>query len=92
MTAFSVQLFGERLRRRRRACQLTQQALARQLGVGQGWLSELETARQGPVQVNTLVRLCCALTCTSDYLLGLADDPTPRPRRLAAARRAEGDA
>ena len=75
MKLFSMYLFGQRLRQCRATARLTQEALAARLGVSQGWLSELETACQRTVQADTVVRLCWALECSADYLLGLSDDP-----------------
>jgi transcriptional regulator with XRE-family HTH domain len=95
MEVFAVEVFGERLRTRRRERGLTQNALAQQMGVAQGWLSELENARQGAVQADTVYRLCVALNCSADYLLGLADTPSretpPRPRRKRPAKAADGE-
>jgi transcriptional regulator with XRE-family HTH domain len=48
----------------------------------QGWLSELENARQTHVQADTVFRLCQALDISADYLMGLSDEPHPTRRRL----------
>jgi len=47
----------------------------------QGWISELENARQTHVQADTVFRLCRALGVSADYLLGLVDVPTSVPAR-----------
>jgi transcriptional regulator with XRE-family HTH domain len=87
MDTLNLDVFGARLRSRRHALQLSQQALARQMQVAQGWISELENGRQKRLEADTVYRFGKALTCSTDYLLGLTDDPTPprkrpRPRKV----------
>jgi transcriptional regulator with XRE-family HTH domain len=76
---------GKRVRERRRALGLSQHEIVQRIGGAQGWLSELENAKQTRIEADTVVRLCVALDCTSDYLLGLTDDPTP-PKRARRRR------
>ena len=33
---------------------------------------------ENEIKVNVLIDICTALNVSSDYLLGLSDDPTPR--------------
>jgi transcriptional regulator with XRE-family HTH domain len=76
-----IRIFGERLRARRQDLQLRQQALAQAMGVAQGWISELERGKQSRLEAETVYRFAQALHCSTDYLLGLIDDPTPPPKR-----------
>ena len=83
----SLEVFGDRLRQRRKAQQLSQQELAALMQIPQSWISELENAKRPHVEADTVYRFCRALGCTSDYLVGLTDDPTPtkRPRSRKTA-------
>jgi transcriptional regulator with XRE-family HTH domain len=67
---------------------MTQQALAKLMHIPQGWISELENGKRPHLEADTLWRICQALDCTPDYLIGLTDDPTPstrpRPRPTAS--------
>jgi transcriptional regulator with XRE-family HTH domain len=88
MERLSLEVFGDRLRRRRKAQQLSQQELATLMQIPQSWISELENAKRPHVEADTVYRFCRALGCTSDYLVGLTEDPTPptkRPRSRKAA-------
>jgi transcriptional regulator with XRE-family HTH domain len=78
----SLQLLGGRLRQRRKDQQMSQQELAKLMQIPQSWISELENGKRPHVEADTVYRFCRALGCTSDYLVGLTDDPTPpkRPR------------
>jgi transcriptional regulator with XRE-family HTH domain len=84
----SLEVLGARLRQRRKGQQLSQQALAALMQIPQSWISELENGKRPHVEADTVYRFCRVLRCTSDYLVGLADDPTPpkkRPRSRKAA-------
>jgi transcriptional regulator with XRE-family HTH domain len=70
-------LLGDRLRRIRKAHELSQAELATMLGLPQSWISELETGKRPHLDANTLARFCTALGVSADYLLGMTDDPTP---------------
>jgi DNA-binding Xre family transcriptional regulator len=72
---------GKRLRQRRTGQQLSQQALAQMMKIPQGWISELEHGKRPHLEADTIYRICQALDCTTDYLVGLSDDPTPPPKR-----------
>lgn len=63
---------GHRLAMARHALQLSQQAVARQVGITQKHLSQVEHGHadvQG-LAGRTLLRLACCLQVTTDYLLG----------------------
>jgi transcriptional regulator with XRE-family HTH domain len=84
----SLEVLGERLRRRRKDRQMSQQELATMMQVPQSWISELENGKRPHVEADTVYRFCRVLGCTSDYLVGLTDDPAPptkRPRSRKAA-------
>lgn len=83
MKTFDLRVFGQRLRERRHESDLSQQALADLMEAPQGWISELENARQTHVQADTVFRLCRALSVSADYLLGLVDTPTSEIPRQA---------
>lgn len=101
METFDLRVFGARVRESRQQAYLSQQGLADLMSAPQGWLSELENARQTHVQADTVFRLCQALDVSADYLLGLTDHicppggplrdhvPVETPlRRLSRARKA----
>jgi transcriptional regulator with XRE-family HTH domain len=77
----NVAVVGKRLRQRRTGQQLSQQELAARMQVPQGWISELEKGKRPHLEADTIYRVCQALDCTTDYLVGLSDDPTPPPKR-----------
>ena len=87
MERLSLELLGDRLRRRRKDQQLSQQELAALMQIPQSWISELENGKRPHVEADTVYRFCRALGCTSDYLVGLTDNPNParRPRPRKAA-------
>ena len=88
MERLSLEVLGDRLRRRRKDQDLSQQELAVLMQIPQSWISELENGKRPHVEADTVYRFCRALDCTSDYLVGLSDDPTPpkkRPRSRKAA-------
>ena len=77
-----IRIFGERLRVRRQQLGLRQQTLAHDMGAAQGWISELERGKQTRLEAETVYRFARALGCTTDYLMGLTDDPTPEARAV----------
>jgi transcriptional regulator with XRE-family HTH domain len=66
--------FKERLTERRRALGLTQESLAKSLGLAQGTVSAYETGYRSP-DLDTLAKLAGRLGCTADWLLGSDDQP-----------------
>lgn len=86
---------GDRLREMRRKRQLTQDELADRLGFGQSQMNKYENGKSDPTP-EVLVRLAKELAVTTDWLLGLVDDPeaflqeqelTPAERKLLSAFR-----
>lgn len=61
--------FGQRLRRRRKELDLTQQELAALSGIKQGTLSDLERGRTEQPMGETLTGLCKALRTSARWLL-----------------------
>ena len=79
---------GKRLRGRREQAGLSQAEVSRRTGIIQRDISRLEHGIKPALWADTLLRLAEALECTTDYLLGRTDDPTPamkRPRPRKAA-------
>lgn len=66
---------GQRLWELRKAAGKTQMELARELGVQQAHISQLEAGR-GELSVALLVRLAHVFGVTTDYLVGLSDRPS----------------
>ena len=71
-----VNFNGSRVRERRKYHRLTQQQLAAQLGVSQSIICEYETRKSTP-SLKMLSCLAVVLCTSTDYLLGLTDDPHP---------------
>jgi transcriptional regulator with XRE-family HTH domain len=79
---------GERLAQVRAVRRMSQQRLAQRTGLKIQNISRIETDQREHVRSDTLRRLAEALGCTSDYLIGLTEDPTPprkRPRPRTTA-------
>ncbi len=78
-------LRNDRLRQRRLFKHVTQQDLAQQLHVSQQQIARWETAANDP-SVDGLVGLAQVLDCTTDWLLGLVEQPHAhaRARELSA--------
>lgn len=86
---------GDRLREVREAQNLSQDDLSIRLGLGGAQMHRYETGKSDP-SPEVMVRLAKELDVTTDYLLGLVDDPntnlheedlSPDERRLLAAYR-----
>lgn len=67
-------VFAERLFLVREAKGYTQQDMYYQTGIPECEISRMECAKRCP-SASTIVRLCEALKCSADYLLGLSNDP-----------------
>ena len=81
MAKLDMHLLADRLRAAREARGLSQTALAVRAGLNLGNVNELEQRRKSSVRADTIVSLAESLGVSTDYLLGLTDDPRPRPRR-----------
>ena len=71
--------FAVRLTREANKAGKTINRLCEEAGIKPSIIYKLQGERSNilKVEVNTILRLCHALHCSSDYLLGLSDDPTP---------------
>jgi transcriptional regulator with XRE-family HTH domain len=79
---------ASRLRQIRRAKDQTQQELGEKAKINYTTISRIESGEAKQVYADTVRDLAEALRVSSDYLLGLTDDPTPakgRPRSRKAA-------
>ena len=81
MTKLNMHLLADRLRAARETRGLSQTSLAGLAGLNLGNVNELEQRRKSSVRADTIVSLAESLGVSTDYLLGLTDDPHPRPRR-----------
>ena len=79
------QLFPERLRAVRNGRGLSQRELGRRAGVTNPAIARFEMGRQLPT-IETVRRLSGALKTTTDYLLGMTDDPSQRTRQSQSSR------
>lgn len=61
---------GQRIRSRRRALHLTQEALAERVGISASFLGHIERGSR-VLSVETLVSLCTTLSATPNELLGM---------------------
>lgn len=68
--------YGDRLQKQRRCLCMTQKQLAESLKVSQATICEYETGKSSPSS-EILSRLAVALHTSTDYLLGLTDNPYP---------------
>jgi transcriptional regulator with XRE-family HTH domain len=82
-------IFSERLRAARTDQNLTQESLADQAGFAREMIARYETQKSFP-NIDTLVKISKILNVTTDYLLGLTDDPQFEQPVLIAAQRTEG--
>jgi len=69
---------GVRVRKVRRAQDLTQEQLADKCSVDAITISRLESGRAKAVYADTVAALARGLKVSSDYLLGLSDEEVPR--------------
>ena len=69
-----------RLRDLREDRDMTQQMVAEHLHIRQNTLSQYETG-QRQIPLNTLIELALFYDTSTDYLLGLTNEPRPYPRQ-----------
>lgn len=70
-------IFSSRLKEMRKQNNLTMLQLADKLGVGKSTIAGYEGAERRPSQ-DRLKELALIFNTSTDYLLGITDDPTPR--------------
>ena len=73
-------MIADRLKRRRKELKLSQDDVAKKLGITRQGYSHYETGRNEPDN-ETLIKLSEILNCSTDYLLGKTNDPTPAPQQ-----------
>ena len=74
---FVQECFAERIRSLRLENKLSQDDLAKILNVSKTYVSDIERVRR-TTTLDKLVELANALNCSTDYLLGLTDNPERR--------------
>ena len=74
---FSKELFGQRILQLRKQHNETQKDLAELLDVGKGHISEIERGNR-TTSAERIALICEHYQVSSDYLLGLVDDPRDR--------------
>ena len=74
---FSKELFGQRILQLRKQHNETQKDLAELLDVGKGHISEIERGNR-TTSAERIALICEHYQVSSDYLLGLVDDPQAR--------------
>jgi transcriptional regulator with XRE-family HTH domain len=65
---------GIRIHKLRQERKMSQQDLARRIGVNQSFISKMESGEQINPNAETLKRLARALGCTTDYLVGMYEE------------------
>lgn len=76
---FEENILGERVRALRKARGWRQAELGEKIGLSHKAISTLESGSRG-ISVEKLIELAYALRVSTDYLLGITDDPTWRGR------------
>ena len=59
----------------------TRRELAKRAGLHEQHLAKVERGDRQHVEPDTIIKLARALGCTTDYLMGETDDPTPPQKR-----------
>lgn len=65
-------MYGERIKEVREDEYLTQREFAAILGIGQPYLSKIESEQRG-LSVELIIKICTYFKVTADYLLGMSD-------------------
>ena len=68
---------GSRLKELREYKSLSQGQVAKYARVSQSTLSDLERGEIAPKTIDAVINLARYFNCSTDYLLGVTDDPTP---------------
>lgn len=74
---FEKEIFGQRLHALRKAKKVSQAALGQLLGVTSTQVGDMERGNT-TTSMARLYQLCKFFNVSSDYLLGLTDNPEPR--------------
>jgi len=67
-------IVSRRVQRKRRALGLTQEELARHMGVRQSMVSHVESGKSRDLETKTLIAFAKALGVSIDWLVGLKED------------------
>lgn len=71
-----MQLDYSRIKAARTAKKLSQKAIAEVLGITQAGYSQIENGKYPDMKISTLIKLCCILEVSPNWLLGYNDtDP-----------------
>lgn len=70
-------VYGGRLRERRTRAGYTQSDVARLLGVGQSYIANLEIGNNRPPALKLAAQFARVYRTSTDYLLGVTDNPIP---------------
>jgi len=65
----------------------TRRELAKRAGLHEQHLAKVERGNRHRIEAETVIKLAQALHCSTDYLLGLVEDPAP-PRKRPRPRKA----
>ena len=77
---FNTETIGKRIARIRKSKGLTQEQLAKKMGIKRSRLSKYEIDRIHLLDV-IVVKFAIALDVSTDYLLGLKDEPEPLSKK-----------
>ena len=83
-------MFSERLKTLRAQADISQKELAERLFVSQQSVAKWETDKSTP-NPDTIARIAEIFCVSSDYLLGISDNPSPIGEKAAAALPADMD-
>lgn len=73
-----IPILGQRILLRRRDKRLTQAELGKHVGISGNTIARIERGRIQDLGGSTIAKVAAALDTSTDYLLGLTDDDTPK--------------
>lgn len=85
MSSFDWQAFGAKLRKLRHERNLSLANASEMLKIAKSTLAGLEYGRRG-ASFEILIALATFFNVSTDYLLGLSDDPTPSQHRGSVSK------
>ena len=74
----SIPILGQRILLRRRDKRLTQAELGKHVGISSNTIARIERGRIQDLGGSIIAKVAEALDTSTDYLLGLTDDDTPK--------------
>ena len=72
--------FGQRVITARGHQGWTRRELATRAGLHEQHLAKVERGDRHRIEADTILKLATALKCSTDYLMGLTEDPAPPPK------------